>query len=102
MTLAPEIPAPADSALRQFDPAWKLVATAGMVALVLTLHHLAPLVMVFLISLAFCRLARLSLSWVCQRTFVLLPLVLGLVILLPLVLHDDGLAWNLIGGLRVS
>jgi cobalt/nickel transport system permease protein len=102
MTLAPELPAPADSPLRQFGPFWKLVATAVMVALVLILDHLAPLVAVFLVSLMLCQLARLPWRWIGQRVSVLLPLVLGLVILLPLVLHDDGPAWLLFGGLRVS
>jgi cobalt/nickel transport system permease protein len=102
MTLALELPAPTNSALRAFDPRWKTAATVLCVVAVLVPHHLGPLLAAFLATLLLCRVARLPWRWFRARISLLLPLLAGLVVLLPLVLHDGGPALTLVGPVRVS
>lgn len=102
MTLALQLPAPADSVLRAFDPRWKLVAIILVGAAVLALHHLPLLVLAFLGILLLCRLGRLPWRWLVARLLILVPLLAGLVLLLPLVLHDGGPEWPLFGSVRLS
>src|SRR5215210_4319827 len=102
MTLALELPAPADSALRAFDPRWKIAATVLAVTAVLLLDHLAPLLAAFLAALLLCRLARLPWRWYRRRVFPLLPLFAGLLLFLPLVLDDGGPGLSPFGRVRLS
>jgi cobalt/nickel transport system permease protein len=95
MTLSFELPTPPDSVLRRFDPRWKLAALSMAIAAVVPLSHPLPTLAAFAGALLLTCLARLPLRWCWRRVQILLPLLAGLVLFLPLVLHDDGPAWHL-------
>lgn len=101
MTLRLELPAARDSLFRRFDPRWKLAAVLLCAAAVVALHDLAPLGVALLASFAAVAVSRLPALWYVRRLVILLPLLAGLCIFLPLVLHGGEYSWH-VGPVQIS
>ncbi len=101
MTLGFDLPTLPDSFFRRLDARWKFVALAGASAIVAFFMHFLPALLAFLGGCYLLWLAQLPGDWFRGRLLLLLPLLAGLFLFLPLVLHGEGGHFYL-GPLRIS
>jgi cobalt/nickel transport system permease protein len=108
MTLAFVPPACPDSPLRRLDPRWKLAALGLFAAAVSVLATLPAAAGALVFALILAALGRMPWRWFLSRMAALALVLLFFVVLLPLLMHDDGPRWELgpvefsLYGLRVA
>jgi cobalt/nickel transport system permease protein len=108
MTLAFVPPSGPDSPLRRLDPRWKLAALGLCAAAVSVLATLPAAAAALGFALSLAALGRMPWRWYLGRMTGLALVLVFFVVLLPLLLHDDGPRWELgpatfsLFGLRVA
>lgn len=101
MTLALEYLPCRDSPIRRLDPRWKLAALLPAVAIVAVLRSLPAAAAALAGALALAALSRLPLRWYLTRIGMLAAVLALFALPLPLLLGNEGPAWE-VGPLRFS
>lgn len=97
MTISFDLPTPADSSLRSYDARWKLASVILCLTATAALWRLGPLLAAFVASLLLCLVARMPWRWYRNRIAVLVPMLIGLYLILPFLLHNGGASWHILG-----
>lgn len=103
MTTRIIIPTKTETWLGQWDGRWKLLCVILAIAIFACLRHLGPAIVACLATLVLIWQTGVAWKWYRERVSVLLPLVLGLIVLLPwLSYHTDDFELILWGPFRLS
>jgi cobalt/nickel transport system permease protein len=101
MTLALDLPPPAESFLSRVDPRWRLAAFILAAAATATFRTLPAAAVAALAAFLLVLLSRLPLSWFLSRLVQILPFLILFTIWLPFTVDAHGSRWQ-VGPLHLS